>query len=689
MAHRGRLNVLANVLKKPAQEIFAEFLDRSTNLNDDGGGDVKYHLGYSNERKVGQGRVHLSLGFNPSHLEWANTVVQGRVRAKQDRMDEDKRGRGVPILVHGDSAFAGQGVVAEAFNMSGLDAYHVGGTIHVVVNNQVGFTTSPERSYCTTYATDVARMLQIPIIHINGEDPEALAVAADMAVDFRQRFQRDVVIDMWCYRKLGHNEGDEPSFTQPLMYKVIKRKPSVVNVFLEAFSNISAKAGSEPVNAATAETFVASAKADLNAALDTAKTMKAPVAPSSLHGVWSKYKAGRESSCPDVPTKVSKSLLSEVGRALVTLPSTFTPHPKIAKFLETRAAMLAGVRAFDWGMGEALAYGTLAAENVRTRLIGQDSRRGTFSHRHAVLLDHKTGEEFTPLEHVRDNQGTFEVRDSSLSEAGALGFEYGYSLDMPDGLVIWEAQFGDFVNSAQVIIDQFICSSESKWRRMSGLVMLLPHGMEGQGPEHSSARLERFLNLCVNDNMQVVNVTTPAQFFHVLRRQVHRAYRKPLIVMSPKSLLRHPKAVSKLEDFTEGSFDTIKDDHTVNKSAVKRLVLCSGKFYYDLDAAREKHNLKDVAIVRLEQLSPLRSHELLDVICQYPMGIPLIWAQEEARNMGAWYSIQRRLPPLLAGSFAISGVTRPINSSPATGSASRHKLEHEILIRQALGLPQN
>jgi len=684
MAHRGRLNLLANVMGKPSAEIFAEFLDRETSLAGEGSGDVKYHLGYSSDRVTAGGRVHVSLGFNPSHLEWVNPVVQGRLRAKQDRLGDRGRVRGLPILIHGDAAFAGQGIIAEGFNMSGLDGYTVGGTIHVVVNNQIGFTTSPRHAYSTTYPTDVARMLQIPIIHINSEDPEAVAQAVDLAVDFRQRFHRDVVIDMWCYRKLGHNETDEPNYTQPVMYRAIAAKAPIRASYLQAFE---ASQGTEkPLTAADVEAITSAKKHALEEALEAATKLQAPPRPSTFGGVWSRVRGGPDSGAREVSTAVAPEVIASVTKALTTTPADFTPHPKVAKLLEMRAAMGAGKRPLDWGMGEALAFGTLLSEGVRVRMSGQDVRRGTFSHRHAVLVDYNDGREYTPLEYLGEGQGTFEIRDSPLTEAGVVGFEYGYSLDMPEGLVIWEAQFGDFVNAAQVTIDQFLLSSEAKWRRVSGLVLLLPHGMEGMGPEHSSARLERFLNMSVSDNIQVCNVTTPAQIFHLLRRQVLRPYRKPLIVMSPKNLLRHPAAVSSLGELTQGGFRHIIPDDTVDPKQVNRVLLCSGKVYYDLHQAREEHKLKNVAIIRIEQLYPLRRDEILETLSVFPEGIRVIWVQEEARNMGAWHFMSRNIPPLILSSFHWSGISRPLSAAPATGSASRHKLEHLRLMEEALGV---
>jgi 2-oxoglutarate dehydrogenase E1 component len=694
MAHRGRLNVLANVLEKPAAQIFAEFIDKETALEGPSGGDVKYHLGHSVDRTFGANgssfRVHLSLAFNPSHLEFVNTVVQGRVRAKQDRTADVERSRCLPILLHGDAAFAGQGVVAEGLNMSELEGYRVGGTVHVVINNQIGFTTGPEDAYSSTYATDVARMLQIPIFHVNGEDVEAIAQVVDLAVDFRQRFHRDVLIEVWCYRKWGHNEGDEPEFTQPLMYKAIKGKGSIRTAFLRALRDRPLADGSD-LTEADADEMAATKRRALEAELEVAMRLGSPVKPSTFAGAWSRVRGGSDASVPDVPTASSRDILSAVARALTTVPAGFTVHPRLT-VLKDRAAMAAGERPCNWGMGEALAFGSLLAEGVRVRLSGQDSRRGTFSHRHSVLVDYETGVEYTPLAHVGQasgkRQGMFDVQDSPLSEAGVLGFDYGYSLDMPDGLTIWEAQFGDFVNSAQVIVDQFVVSSEAKWNRVSGLVMLLPHGMEGQGPEHSSARLERFLNMSVRDNIQVCNLTTPAQLFHALRRQVLRLYRKPLIIMSPKSLLRHPLATSSIEDFTAGGFQRIiRDQSGQDVSKVRRILLCTGKVYYDLVTARQEQRVDDVSIIRIEQLYPLRKNDLMDVLRTYRQGTPVVWVQEEPRNMGAWPYVNRQLPGELLGLFPWSCVTRERSASPAAGSEKRHKLEQAELIQDAMGDP--
>jgi 2-oxoglutarate dehydrogenase E1 component len=692
MAHRGRLNVLANVLKKPASQIFAEFLDKQDPTADaNSGGDVKYHLGYSIDRTF-QGangeahKVHLSMTFNPSHLEWVNTVVQGRVRAKQDRINDGGRTRCLPLLLHGDAAFAGQGIIAEAFNMSELDGYRVGGTVHIVVNNQVGFTTSPQHAKSTTYATDVARMLQIPIFHVNGEDPEAVAQVVDLALDFRQRFHRDALIELWCYRKHGHNEGDEPSYTQPLMYRTIANKPSIRASYLDHSAKTPLPPGDTggPITVEEADMIAARKRHDLESELEVATRFEAAPRPSTFAAHWENLKGGAEKAAPLVPTNVTRAAIEQVGAALTRVPEGFNVHPKLKKLIiEARAQMAAGEKACDWGMGEALAFGTLLAQGIRVRLSGQDARRGTFSHRHSTFFDYQTEAEYTPLRHIREKQGVYDVRDSPLSEAGVLGFEYGYSLDMPEGLTIWEAQFGDFVNAAQVIIDQFISSSEAKWNRVSGLVLLLPHGMEGQGPEHSSARLDRFLNLSVKDNWQVCNFTTPANYFHALRRQVLRPYRKPLVVMSPKSLLRHPLATSSLADFTDGAFQYVIPDATVAPKATRRVLLCTGKVYYDLVAAREERKAHDVAIVRIEQLYPMHKDEVQRCLADVPHGTPVLWVQEEPKNMGAWNYVDREAPSLLKGDYPWGCVSRPLAASPATGSATRHKREQARLMDEA------
>jgi len=677
MAHRGRLNVLANVLGKPAKQIFAEFRDRA--IVSSGAGDVKYHLGYQGQHVTPEGApVAISLAFNPSHLEFVDTVVQGQVRARQDRLNDSTRGAVLPILVHGDAAFAGQGMVAESLNMSELDGYTVGGTLHVIVNNQVGFTTSPRDARSTYYATDVARMLQIPVFHVNGEDLEAVAQAVLLAVDFRQRFHRDAVIDLWCYRKYGHNEGDEPTFTQPVMYRAIQEKRSLRQKFGDEL--VAKKVFAEGDGDVIARQY--------RSELEAAYQESAAIAVSPGPAVLGRYRGGAIVGAPEVATAVPRATLQELSRILTTAPLGFKVHPKLAKLLEVRAEMGEGKRPLDWGMGEALAFASLAWEGTRVRLSGQDSRRGTFSHRHAVLFDHQTGVPYSPLAHLREGQGVVEVRDSPLSEASVMGFEYGYSLDMPDGLVMWEAQFGDFVNCAQVILDQFLASSEAKWNRISGLVLLLPHGMEGQGPEHSSARLERFLELCVDDNWQVMNLTTPAQYFHALRRQVLAPWRKPMVLMAPKSLLRHPAAVSPLDALATGRLEPVLvDEGGADPSEITRVVLCSGKICLDIAAGREAQQARNVAILRLEQLYPLAPQALLTILRRYRPGVEVVWAQEEPRNMGAWDYVELHLSGLLqeAGAGRLSCISRPPSASPAAGSATRHKLEQEGLVMQAVG----
>jgi 2-oxoglutarate dehydrogenase E1 component len=677
MAHRGRLNVLANVVGKPLRDIFAEF--RDTAIVNAGGGDVKYHLGYSSDRETPDGvLVHLSLSFNPSHLEWIDPVVQGRVRAKQDRYHDGERIRSVPVLVHGDAAFAGQGIVAETLAMSELEAYAVGGTIHVIANNQVGFTTSPKDARSTTYATGPARMLQIPILHVNGEDLEAVAQAVLVAVDFRQRFHRDVVIDLWGYRRHGHNEGDEPAFTQPVMYRAIQRKPTLKQVLAKRL------VAEGVVTAADVEAMTAAYRARLDQAYQESARVAVQAGAQSMGGFWKAYRGGPLGREGEPATGVARETLRAVADVISHVPQGFRVHPKLAKVLEARAEMGRGARPLDWGAAEALALGSLAWEGTRVRLVGQDVRRGTFSHRHAVLFDQERGIPYAPLSHLHGGQGPVEVRDSLLSEAAALGFEYGYSLEMPDALTIWEAQFGDFVNAAQVIIDQFLSSSEAKWNRLSGLVLLLPHGMEGQGPEHSSARLERFLELSVDDNWRVVNLTTPAQYFHALRRQIVAPARKPLVVMSPKSLLRHPQATSPLDELVSARFRPVIAEEG-SPEETTRVVLVSGKLYYDLVAAREAQGARHVAIVRLEQLYPLATDEILGAISRLRPGVELVWAQEEPSNMGAWDYIDAHLAPQLPSRLQL--VARPPSASPASGSATRHKLEQEQLVREALGEP--
>jgi 2-oxoglutarate dehydrogenase E1 component len=682
MAHRGRLNVLANILGKSPQQIFREFEDADA-ADKIGRGDVKYHLGHSSVRLGANGRKQkLQLCFNPSHLEFVGPVAVGRVRARQDRLGDAERRRVMPIVIHGDAAFAGQGVVQETLNLGNLPGYSVGGTIHIIVNNQIGFTTPPESSRSSPYATDIAKMLQVPIFHVNGEHPEGVAQVIKLAMEFREHFQQDVIVDMYCYRRHGHNEGDDPTFTQPLMYQAIRARKSVVEGYLDALLSDQTHAG---MTREEAREIAMRSQLRLEEELSRARTEK-PVAPPVASGSpWAHYCGGKDRLVPEVETTLAPQRLTDLLAMQCKVPEGFTPHPKIARLLQNRLEMAEGRKSLDWGAGEALAFASIAVEGRRLRLSGQDSGRGTFSHRHAVLHDYQTGEQFLPLQHLSPEQGPVEIIDSSLSEAGVLGFDYGYSLDQPDGLTIWEAQFGDFSNCAQVIIDQFISSSEDKWQRLSGITMLLPHGFEGQGPEHSSARLERYLNISAEDNIQVVNLTTPAQLFHCLRRQVLRPIRKPLVVMSPKSLLRHPEAVSALTDFATGGFQRVIPDASVAAEKVTRVLLCSGKVYFDLVQARRDRQREDVAILRLEQLYPLSDLELEAALQPYAVGTPVFWVQEEPRNMGAWVFLRMRLGKRLFGRWTLHGVTRPESASPATGSNGAHKLEQARLMEQAFG----
>jgi 2-oxoglutarate dehydrogenase E1 component len=677
MAHRGRLNVLANVMEKSTKEIFAAFEDENPELSL-GRGDVKYHLGYSSDRLTSSGKpIHLTLAFNPSHLEWVNPVVEGRVRAKQDRRGDRDRKKVLPLLIHGDAAVIGQGVVQETINLSGLRGYSTGGTVHVVVNNQIGFTTVWEDARSTRYCTDIFRMMRCPIFHVNGEDPEAVAQVVKIAMDYRARYGRDVVIDLYCYRRYGHNEADEPRFTQPIMYAAVDKKPSVREVYVKRLVELGNFSEEQ------AHQIEQKRRQMLEDALEATRGQHFVPPNYSMQGLWAGYVGGADGATPEVPTAVPAERLRELIEAGATVPPDLNVHPKLERLLAMRREMAVGKRPLDWGTAELAAYASLVGEGFPVRLSGQDSRRGTFVHRHAVLHDNVTGKLYTPLAHL-NKQARFEVWDSPLSEAGVLGFEFGYSQDSPDGLTLWEAQFGDFMNGAQVIIDQFICSSEDKWYRLSGIVLLLPHGFEGQGPEHSSARLERWLTLCAEDNMQVCNLTTPAQFFHVLRRQVLRPFRKPLIIMSPKSLLRSPQAASKLEDLSSGGFQRIIPDADVAPKKAKKIVLCSGKIYYDLVNARRELGKNDVAIIRIEQLYPLKAEELREVLAPYKDGTPLVWCQEEPWNMGAWYNMRARLPELIEERFPLSCISRPESASPATGSMGAHKIEQARVVEGAL-----
>ena len=677
MAHRGRLNVLANVMGKSPQRIFREFADMDPELHV-GRGDVKYHLGHSSDYKAANGKsIHLTLCFNPSHLEFVNPVAIGRMRSRQDRSGDRSRQNGLVILIHGDAAFAGEGIIQETLNLSELDAYRVGGTLHVIVNNQIGFTTGPREARSCMYATDVAKMLQIPIFHVNGEDPEAVAQVVGLAMDFRREFQRDVVIDMYCFRRRGHNEADEPAFTQPALYRVIEKRPSAHESYLEKLLKLG------EVTADEAKQIAEQQHAKLAADLSVAKSEEY-VHKDDIGGMWALYIGGRERDAAEVDTSIRRDVIENLLMRLVALPEGFQPHAKIKKLLENRVQMAAGAMPLDWSAGESLAYASIATQGLRIRISGQDCQRGTFSHRHAVIHDAITDETYCPLEHLSPDQAPVEIYNSPLSEAGVLGFEYGYSLDCPDGLVIWEAQFGDFVNAAQVVIDQFIVSAEDKWNRLSGITMLLPHGFEGQGPEHSSARLERFLSLCAKDNIQVAQPTTPAQLFHLLRRQVLRVWRKPLVVMTPKSLLRNPACVSPLDDFVKGGFQRVLADATDTVPRdIHRVLLCSGKVAYELEKRRQELGRRDVAIIRVEQLYPLPRQALEEALANYTPGTPVVWVQEEPENMGAWRFVRIHFGEKLFDRFPFSGVCRQSAASPATGSKKSHDMEQNELLSAA------
>jgi len=677
MAHRGRLNVLANIVGKRPQEIFHEFED-AVDPVPEGRGDVKYHLGHSADWMTASGRkVHLSLCFNPSHLEFVNPVALGRLRAKQDRSGDQARARSMALLIHGDASFAGQGIVQELLNLTRLAGYGTGGSLHVIVNNQIGFTTPPEEARSSPNATDVAKMLQIPIFHVNGEDPEAVAQVVRLAMDFRRTFRSDVVVDMYCFRRRGHNEGDEPSFTQPIMYQVIEKRRPLREYYLEHLLRLG------EVDREEADRIAVARRRELDRDLTEARSPAYIPRRENPTGIWKGYYGGLGGDQEDVDTGIEQGWLVTLIETLTRLPEGFHPHPKMAQWLGRRREMAGGARLLDWSIAEALAFATLVAEGHRIRLSGQDTPRGTFSQRHAVCHEIEDGRVVVPLQQVAPDQAPVEIYNSPLSEAGVLGFEYGYSLDCPDGLILWEAQFGDFINSAQVIIDQFLVSAEEKWRRLSGIVLLLPHGFEGQGPEHSSARLERFLELAVNDNIQVVNPTTPAQYFHVLRRQVLRRWRKPLVVMTPKSLLRHTQAVSTLEDLEKGRFRRILFDRTTVPERVERVLLCTGKVYYDLAKMREELKRDDVAIVRLEQLYPLEDKELREALAPYPARVPVVWVQEEPANMGPWRFLLARFGGRLLGAWSFSSVCRPASASPDTGWHALHKLEQTKLIKTA------
>lgn len=678
MAHRGRLNVLANILGKPPRLIFREFEDVDPDLYARAG-DVKYHLGYSTDiTTTGGHAIHLSLCYNPSHLEYVDPVATGRLRAKQDRAGDAARERGMVVLIHGDAAFAGEGVVQETLNMSQLAGYRTGGTLHVLVNNQIGFTTLPAEGRSTPYATDVARMLQVPIFHVNGEDPEAVAYVVRLSLEFRRQFKRDVIIDLYGYRRHGHNEGDEPAFTQPALYREIAKRKPVHELYGDELVGQGRVTRDEA--GAIGKRMRDRLEEELSKARNGDKTVSVRHHPK---GEWTKYSGGPDAAVPEVETGVDRARLAQVLQSLAELPSDFHPHPKIRRGLELRREQARGGRPLDWAAAEAAAFGTLALEGYRVRLSGQDSARGTFSQRHAVLHDVEDGHTYIPLEHLAPTQAPVEMINSPLSEAGVLGFEYGYSIEWPNGLILWEAQFGDFANAAQVIVDQFLASGEEKWHRLSGLVLLLPHGLEGMGSEHSSARIERFLDLAAKDNIQVVYPSTPAQYFHCLRRQVLRPWRKPLIVMTPKSLLRHPACVSPLENLARGKFERVLQDDSIAADEAARLLLCSGKIYYELAEKRAALNREDVAIVRVEQLYPLGEETIRAALRGLRDGTPIVWVQEEPENMGAWRYVRARFGETLFGRFPLRVLSRPEAATPASGALSSHKLEQERLLSAA------
>ena len=685
MAHRGRLNVLANILGKSAGRIFAEFEDKQPDLYL-GHGDVKYHLGHHTDWRCQNGSlVHLALCFNPSHLEYVSPVALGRIRAKMDRLGDVDHERGMAVLIHGDAAFIGEGIVQETLNMSELRGYRTGGTLHVVVNNQIGFTTDPGDARSSRYCTDIAKMLQIPIFHVNGEDPEAVSQVVTLALDFRREFGRDVVIDMFCYRRRGHNESDEPAFTQPILYDQIRKRQNVREGYLKHLEKLG------EITRERADAIAAERRALLETGFDAAHNDPPTQRPDDARRVtsviWKDYVGGPDSAAAEVDTTVPRERLVELMHAQAAVPEDFSPHRKIQRQLDQRRRMAEGEVSLDWAAAEALAMASLAVEGHRVRLSGQDSERGTFSHRHAVLHDSVTGRRHVPLQHLAPDQAPVEIYNSPLSEAGVLGFDYGYSLTAPDALVMWEAQFGDFNNAAQVIIDQFIASAESKWRFLSGLVLLLPHGFEGMGPEHSSARMERFLSLAAEDNLQIVQPSTAAQMFHVLRRQVLRSWRKPLVVFTPKSMLRSPDVVSGLDDLAGGGFQRIIPDarHPTDHGSVSEVLLCSGKVYHELDAHRQRLGRHDLRILRLEQVYPLAASLLRDHLDDVPADRPVRWIQEEPENMGAWPHLRFRFGDRLPGGHHLTAVCRPVSASPATGSSASHRLEHQLLLERVFG----
>lgn len=684
MAHRGRVNVLANFMGKKEEYIFADFNGPTETAVpiEDYDGDVKYHMGYQSERNTANGPMQLGLAFNPSHLEAVNPVVLGMTRAAQRRRkDMDKRKSVVPVLIHGDAAFAGQGVVAETFQMAYVKGYTVGGTLHIVIDNQVGFTTSPENGRSSHYCTDIAKILATPVLHVNGDDVEACVRATELAMRFRQEWGRDIVVNLICYRRYGHNEGDEPAFTQPQMYEIIRKHPTTREIYAKQLIREGV------LDQGGVDQLVTQEMDRLQKIFENTKAQPPKIQPFKFEGFWKGLRKGKgEDFEQSTDTRVDIKVLQKIGTALGEVPAGFTPHPKLVKLLENRKKMANGEEPLDWGTAELLSYGSLLQEGTSVRLTGQDCVRGTFTHRHAALYDAKTGEPYAALDQVNGDKVEFCVYDSILSEYGVLGFEYGNAVCDPTFLTLWEAQFGDFSNGAQIIIDQFLISGESKWQQMNGLVLLLPHGYEGQGPEHSSARLERFLQLAAQNNIQVVNMTTPAQVFHALRRQIRRPFRKPLIVMSPKSLLRHPRAVSSLKELADGGFqEVIPDTLLKDPKKVETMALVSGKLYYELLEEREKQKNERTALVRIEQLYPTPAKQILAALKSYPNLKNLVWVQEEPKNMGAYQHIYFRLSEILIREgmtkLALHYVGRGERSSPATGSIYRHKAEQAEILK--------
>jgi 2-oxoglutarate dehydrogenase E1 component len=681
MAHRGRLNVLANIMQKTYKDIFAEFEGKGYSQDSPFGGDVKYHLGYSTDVTTNGGKnVHLSLCPNPSHLETVNGVVEGMSRSKIDFKYGGDNSRLAPILIHGDASVAGQGIVYEVIQMASLEGYKTGGTIHLVINNQIGFTTNYKDARSSTYCTDIAKVTLSPVFHVNGDDVEALVYAINLAMEYRQKYKNDVFIDILCYRRFGHNEADEPKFTQPLLYKAIEKHANPRDIYIEKLT----KTGE--LEAGLAKEMEKEFKGLLQQRLNEAKEITSTYSDVKFGGAWADMRLATAKDFDVSPdTSVKKTTLLEVAKRISTLPTDKKFFKKIEKLFDERNKMATTTHVFDWAMGEQLAYGTLLAEGKRVRLSGQDVKRGTFSHRHAVLTLEDSEEEYTPLANVSDQQAQFDIYNSHLSEYGVLGFEYGYAMANPNALTIWEAQFGDFFNGAQIVVDQYIASAETKWQRENGLVMLLPHGYEGQGPEHSSARIERFMELCADYNMQVTNCTTPANFFHALRRQFKRDFRKPLVVFSPKSLLRHPLCVSPIADFTDGKFKEVIDDANVKPAHVKRVVFCSGKIYYDLLETQKANEKGDVALVRVEQLYPTPVAQMEAVYKGYKNAKDAVWVQEEPENMGAWPYLLRKLRKTSFSQMDV--ISRDESSSTATGYAKLHANQQASIISRTFDVP--